>query len=113
MKQLATIIIGFLHDFAAGCWGATLLAIWWLDRSSFSPELAAALSGLKREFFYAGLCCAIVVMASGAGRSFTYINHVYGAEHEGRRRRLLVLKHVVLLTVFGLGTWWQYLTVFP
>lgn len=89
-----------------------MLAIYWLDRKSLSPELAAALSGLKREFFAAGLLCIVLVMATGVGRSFTYIDNVYGATSEQSRRRLLVIKHIALLTVFGLGTWWQYATIF-
>jgi len=113
MSQLFPIIIGFLHDFAAGCWAATVLAVWWLDRQSVSQELAVVLWGLKREFFHLGLFFIVLVMATGAGRSFTYVNHVYGVEREQRRRRLLVVKHLVLLTVFGLGTWWQYAMLSP
>jgi len=43
------------------------------------------------------------------GRTFTYayIGEVYGQEAEATRRRMLIVKHVVLLAVFGAGVWWQ------
>jgi len=89
-----------------------VLAIYWLDRHSFSPGFASALFGLKRELFLVGMLCIVLVMATGFGRSFTYIDNVYGATCEQSRRRLLIIKHIALLTVFGLGTWWQYSTIF-
>lgn len=115
MKKAFTIFIGFLHDFAAGCWGASVLAIYWLDRlSTQHPELAAALNGLGRRFFWAGIASTAVVFIAGMGRTFTYayIGAVYGAEAEQMRRKMLVIKHVFLLAVFGAGIWWQYSMVF-
>jgi putative copper export protein len=112
MSKLLTIIIGFVHDLAAGCWAATVLAVWWLDRQAPALAKAADLGGLQREFFYAGVLSLVAVMVTGAGRSFTYVQDVYGVDNEHRRRQLLVIKHAVLLTVFALGTWWQYATIF-
>ena len=108
MKSLLTIVIGFLHDFAAGCWAATVFASYWLDRHPFPVALAVHLTGLKLELFRAGIFSLFVVLASGAGRSFTYIPNVYGEMGEARRRRLLAIKHVLLMALFGLGSWWQY-----
>jgi putative copper export protein len=115
MKKMITIFIGFLHDFAAGCWGATVLAIYWLDKvAAERPELLPVLSGLERQFFWAGIASTAVVLSAGMGRTFTYayIGDVYGADAETMRRRMLLVKHVVLLSIFGLGIWWQYLVVF-
>ena len=103
-----SIIIGFVHDFASGCWAATVFAVWWLDRQGIGYELLEAFVELKRQFFYIGLVCIVVVLATGAGRSFTYVSNVYGKDGEKMRRILLIIKHIVLLTVFGWGTWWQY-----
>lgn len=111
MKKTFTILVGFIHDFAAGCWGATVLAIYWVDRlSNQRPELKALFVGLERQFFWAGIACAAVVFLAGAGRTFTYayIGSVYGEQSEHLRKRMLIIKHIVLLAVFGLGTWWQY-----
>ena len=114
-KKAFTIFIGFLHDFAAGCWGATVLAIYWLDRlTSQRPELQDALSGLMHQFFWAGIASTAVVLIAGMGRTFTYayIGAVYGADAEKMRRRMLIIKHILLVAVFGLGIWWQYAVVF-
>lgn len=114
-KKAVTIFIGFLHDFAAGCWGATVLAIYWLDKAATQrPELMLVLGGLERRFFWAGTASVAIVLLAGMGRTFTYayIGDVYGADAEKMRRKMLIVKHIVLLTVFGLGIWWQYRVVF-
>ncbi len=114
-KKAFTIFIGFLHDFAAGCWGATVLAIYWLDKTAAQrQDLMPALNSLERQFFWAGIASVAVVFIAGAGRTFTYayIGEVYGANAEKIRKKMLIIKHIVLLTVFGLGIWWQYLVVF-
>lgn len=112
MKKALTIVIGFVHDFATGCWASTVLAIYWLSRLPVPDELSAVLFGLKRQLFYAGIACVVLVFATGAGRTFTYIDDVYGKDAERTRKKMLVIKHIVLVTVFGLGVWWQYTMVF-
>ena len=112
MKKIVTIIIGFVHDFAAGCWAATVLAIYWLSRASVSAESANILTGLKKQFFFAGIACVVTVFVTGAGRSFTYVENVYGQDAERTRRNMLILKHIILVAVFGAGIWWQYLMTF-
>ncbi len=114
MKKAATIFVGFLHDFAAGCWGATVVAVYWLHRYAAKPELQELLFGLKKQFFFLGLACVAVVFAAGAGRTFTYayVGNVYGEDAEKLRRKMLIVKHIVLFVVFGLGIVWQYSMVF-
>jgi hypothetical protein len=115
LKKAFTIFIGFLHDFAAGCWASSVLAVYWVDRiASNHPELKAVLDGLEQWFFWTGVGCTAIVMIAGAGRTFTYayIGSVYGEQSEQLRRSMLIIKHIVLLTVFGLGTWWQYIMAF-
>lgn len=112
MKKTLTIVIGFVHDFAAGCWASTVLAIYWLSRQTFSAEVGAVIFGLKKQLFYTGIVCVVTVFATGAGRTFTYVDNVYGPEAEKRRRKLLLSKHIILLTVFGMGIWWQYSMTF-
>ncbi len=103
------MLVGFVHDFAAGCWAATVLAVWWLERSlGGEPAVTTALEALQRQFFWMGVGCTCLVLATGAGRGFSYVEDFYGAEAEAQRRRMLILKHVVLLAIFGTGTWWQY-----
>ncbi len=115
MKKALTIFVGFVHDFAAGCWAATVLGVYWVDRvATRRPELKPVLDGLERQFFWAGVGCVAVVLLAGMGRTFTYayIGSVYGEQSEQLRRKMLIIKHVVLFTVFGLGTWWQYILTF-
>lgn len=105
---MVTISVGFVHDFATGCWAATVIAVAYLDSRSVTPDVASVLNGLERLFFAMGIGCAVVVFATGAGRTFTYVDGVYGASAERDRRRALILKHVVLVVVFGAGILWQY-----
>ena len=108
MKKAFTILIGFIHDFAAGCWAATVLAVYRLEQVIPGSESQAALSALQKEFFYIGIICIIIVFGAGAGRTFTYIHNVYGEDAEKSRRKMLIMKHLILLAVFGSGTFWQY-----
>jgi hypothetical protein len=112
MKKTLTIVVGFLHDFAAGCWAASVFGIYWLSRRDFSPEVQAIIFGLKKELFWAGVVCVLTVFATGAGRSFTYVDNVYGEDTEKKRRRMLIIKHIFLILIFGLGILWQYIMVF-
>ena len=111
MNKVLTITIGFLHDFASGCWAASLLTVWRLDHVIVAPEAQESINSLQKEFFWIGVVSLIIVMATGAGRTFTYISNVYGENAERDRRRMLMRKHVVLAVVFGLGTFWQYTMV--
>lgn len=113
MKKVITIIIGFVHDFAAGCWAATVLAIYWLTRQAIPPESIGIILGLKKQFFYLGIACVLLVLATGAGRTFTYVGDFYGKEAEKTRRKMIIIKHIILLGVFGLGLYWQYTMAFP
>lgn len=52
MKKVLTILVGFIHDFAAGCWAATVIAIWWLERIMIEyPQLNEAINALQKRFF--------------------------------------------------------------
>jgi uncharacterized membrane protein len=109
---MLSVIIGFIHDFASGCWAATVFAVYWINRQVVSPEASTALEGLKKQFFYAGIICIVIIFATGAGRTFTYVNNVYGEDSEKTRRKMLIIKHIALLIIFGAGTYWQYHMVF-
>ncbi len=114
MKKAFTIFMGFLHDFAAGCWGATVLAVYWVHRTERQEGLGKMLFGLKEQFFYIGLACVVTVLIAGAGRMFTYasVGNVYGDDAEKLRKRMLIVKHVVLTAAFSSGIFWQYVMVY-
>ncbi|MEW6109442.1 MAG: hypothetical protein AB1632_09800 [Nitrospirota bacterium] len=113
MKKAFTIFVGFIHDFAAGCWAATVLAVYWLERIT-DHNVRSALTGLKKEFFYIGLACVAVVLLAGIGRTFTYayIGEVYGADTEKMRKKMLITKHIILFAIFSAGIYWQWIMVF-
>lgn len=112
MRKSLTILIGFIHDFSAGCWAATVLAIYWLHRLHFkSTELLEALTPLETEFFYLSLASTGIVFLTGMGRTFTYIENFYGEDAEKLRKKMLLAKHFLLFGIFGSGTYWQYTMV--
>jgi len=112
VKKALTVIIGFVHDFASGGWAATVFAVAYLDANEADHGATELLGELERSFFWIGIACILVVFATGAGRTFTYVDQHYGPEAERQRRRLLVIKHVILVVVFGAGTTWQYAMAF-
>jgi hypothetical protein len=54
----------------------------------------------------------VVIFATGGMRTFTYVDNFYGPEAEKTRRRMLIVKHVVLIAIFAAGGWWAYLRSF-
>lgn len=113
MEKSITIITGFVHDFAAGLWAATVLAIYWIHRfTAGNPALGSALAPLKEDFFYLGIICVGIVLLTGVGRTFTYIENFYGKDSEKLRKKMLIIKHILLFGIFGGGTYWQYTMVF-
>jgi uncharacterized membrane protein len=111
IRNVAVILNGFLHDFAAGIWLAAIASIALIHRMHQlqSPEIVAILNRLEHIFFWASVVSMVVIMATGAGRTFTYVDNWYGADAERVRRRMLIIKHVVLFSAFGAG----YLVVYP
>ena len=70
VKKAITIFIGFLHDFAAGCWAASVLAVYSVDPMALrSTELKPVLDGPERQFFWAGVGCTAVVLLAGMSRT--------------------------------------------
>lgn len=113
LRKTAVIINGFIHDFAAGIWLAAMATIVMLHRAhEASPDATAVLNQLERQFFWTSAAAALTIMATGAGRTFTYVDNWYGADAEQVRRRMLIIKHVILLVAFAVGYWYIYGLVF-
>jgi uncharacterized membrane protein len=104
LKKTAVIFNGFIHDFAAGFWLAAITAIVILHRGHVShPEVAGILNGMEHAFFWQSVAAMILIFATGAGRTFTYVENWYGPDAERVRRKMLIMKHLVLLAAFGSG----------
>lgn len=112
-KKTAAIINGFIHDFAAGIWLACIVTIAWLHGAHIAePSTSSVLNMLERRMLWASVAAALLIMATGAGRTFTYVDNWYGEDAERVRRRALIVKHVVLFSAYGLGYFWVWGKVF-
>ncbi|SNB47907.1 hypothetical protein [Geobacter sp. DSM 9736] len=113
IKKSVVILNGFIHDFAAGIWLAAIVVIGWLHAAQQTHPLAAeVLSLLEKRMFWMSVVSAVLIMATGAGRTFTYVDNWYGEDAERTRRRALIVKHVVLFAAYGTGYLWVWEKVF-
>lgn len=115
LKRALVVLNGFIHDFATGCWAASVITVYWFERiGREDTALIPVLQILQKRFFIIGLLCIAAVFLTGMGRTFTYayIGSVYGDDMEHLRRRLLIYKHIFLISFFGVGTFWQYKMIF-
>lgn len=113
LKKIAVVLNGFIHDFASGIWLAAIATIVLLHNAHLrEPALTQAINPLERNFFWWSIAAMTVILATGAGRTFTYVDNWYGVDAERVRRRMLIIKHVVLFAVFSLGYWVVYYRVF-
>ena len=111
IKKIAIVLNGFIHDFATGYWLSDLIAIYLLHgyRAS-APALAGTLGGIERFFFWNAVGAAVTIFATGGMRTFTYVDNFYGPEAEATRRKMLIIKHVLLIVIIGSGSYWAYCT---
>ena len=113
LKNILVVLNGFIHDFAAGIWLAAITTIALLHRAhQREAMLTTELNGIERQFLWASVLAMVMIMATGAGRTFTYVENWYGPDAEQVRRRMLIVKHVVLLVCFGSGYLWVWGRVF-
>lgn len=113
LKKSLVVLNGFVHDFAAGIWLAAIVAIVWLHDAHLSePSATKVLNLLERRLFWSSVVAAVLILATGAGRTFTYVDNWYGEDAEMARRKALIIKHVVLLSAYSLGYLWVWKKVF-
>jgi uncharacterized membrane protein len=113
LKKIAVVLNGFVHDFATGYWLSDLIAIYLLHGyRAASPELSGLLAGIERFFFWNAIGAAVTIFATGGMRTFTYVDNFYGPEAEATRRKMLIIKHVLLLAIIGSGSYWAYCTAY-
>ena len=113
VKKTLIVVNGFLHDFAAGIWLAAVVTIAWLhDAHVTEPAATALLNLLERRMFWVSVTAAVLIIITGAGRTFTYVDNWYGEDAEKSRRRALMVKHVILFSAYGAGYLWIWNKVF-
>ncbi len=112
-KKIVIVLNGFIHDFATGYWLSAMIALYFLHGfQARYPAVAALLGVVERFFFWNSIGAVVVILATGAGRTFTYVENVFGEQTERTRRRMLFIKHIILFAIFGAGGWWAYLVTF-
>ena len=83
------ILNGFVHDFAAGIWLAVVATIALLHRAHTAHlEITGVINALEHQFFWVSVAAMVLIMATGAGRTFTYVENWYGPDAERVRRRI-------------------------
>jgi uncharacterized membrane protein len=113
IKKIAVVLNGFIHDFATGYWLSAMIAVYLLHRFQGEyPAVAAQLGRIERFFFWNTIAAAAIIFATGGMRTFTYVDNFYGEEAEKTRRQMLIIKHVVLVAIFGAGGWWAWTMAF-
>jgi len=114
IRKVAIVLNGFIHDFATGYWLSAMIAIYFLhDFQMRDPSVADQLGMIERFFFWNTIGAVVVIFASGGMRTFTYVDNFFGPEAEKVRRRMLIVKHVVLIAIFAAGGWWAYFRSYP
>lgn len=113
IKKTLIITNGFVHDFAAGIWLATIVTIAWLhDAHQANAQALLVLNHLEHRLFWGSVAAALLIMMTGAGRTFTYVDNWYGEDAEAKRRKALMVKHLVLFSAYGFGYAWVWRKVF-
>src|SRR6185369_8312608 len=113
LKKTAVILNGFIHDFASGFWLAAIVTIALLHRAHGGDQtLTGILNPIERLFFWQSVAAMVLILATGAGRTFTYVDNWYGSDAESARRRMLIIKHIVLFAAFGAGYFFVWGKVF-
>ncbi|MDD2735819.1 MAG: hypothetical protein PHF56_17940 [Desulfuromonadaceae bacterium] len=113
VKKTVVVVNGFVHDFAAGIWLATIVSIAVLHNAHLKDVVVTGvLNHLERMFFWSSVCAAVIIMATGAGRTFTYVDNWYGEDAERQRRKALIIKHIILFAAYALGYFWVWGKVF-
>ena len=113
LKKIAVVINGFIHDFTSGYWVSALIAIYFLHDFRLEYQaLSVPINHIERFFFWNALYAMVIILLTGAGRTFTYVDNVFGEQTEATRRKLLIGKHIILFAVFGAGSWWSYQVTF-
>jgi len=107
------ILNGFIHDFSAGIWLAAIVTISWLHSAHIAePSTTPIINIIERRLFWSSVVAALLIIITGAGRTFTYVDNWYGEDAEAKRRKALVLKHIILFAAYAAGYLWIWKKVF-
>jgi hypothetical protein len=112
--QIWIIINNFIHDMVTGLWVSSVIVISLLkikDGSSEGVFISAALHDVMRFFFWLGIASIVLILMTGSLRML-YFRRENAAHNRETKKKLLIVKHVLLTTVFIGGTYLAYLYAF-
>jgi putative copper export protein len=108
-KKIGVVLNGFIHDLSCGYWLSCMAAITFLHNFQANyPELYGQLKIIEQFFFWSSIGAVLLIFITGGVRTFTYVDNFYGKDAEKTRRKMLVIKHIVLLLIFGAGSFLAY-----
>jgi len=105
MKSLR-IINNFLHDMSTGTWIACILviAVVHSKAADLSAESLSVLHAAALSVFWLLVIALAIVMATGGLRTLYWRKYEVSESDLATERRLLIIKHIILTAVFGVGT---------
>lgn len=94
---------------STGTWAACLLVIWVINRQAqaVSLEAQSVLQNAAWAVFWLLIVALVIVNATG-GLRLRYWENDADPKELAERRRLLWIKHIAFLVVYGLGTIWAW-----
>lgn len=115
MKKWLIIINNFVHDLCTGIWASSILTIYLLEKKADSSGLEAfslAFHDVMRWFFWLGLASIAVIIITGVLRLIEYRNEDSASGSDKVKDTVLILKHILLGTIFIGGTYLGYIYTF-
>lgn len=107
MKHRLQIINNFCHDLFSGFWLATLLLLYLLSRVQIPSTALKQWVEVVQQFFWFGPGSLAIIIGTGFLRFFYYSRGV-----DQNRDKLLIVKHIILVVFYGVGTYFQYVFAF-
>ena len=111
--RYARIVTNFVHDVSTGTWVACMLIIWTISSraAGVSAEAADVLAAANTNVFWLLAVSLVGIAVTGVARLF-YWRGDTPVDQRAAKRTALVVKHAVLLVVYGAGTLWAAGMVF-
>jgi hypothetical protein len=102
-KSILLVLNNFLHDIATGLWLTSFLLGFEINRRWGGHNLNLNLiHEIQKFLFTIWLIALLIIILTGIVRRKTYTTYLYGVEIESRRKKVLIIKHI-LFGFFILG----------
>lgn len=112
--SLLNIINDFAHDLFTGFWISSFLVIFILNKKvsvAVTSEAFDSLFSVMKTFFWLGIISLLLIIATGVIR-LSYYGKSEWTELKVVKRQALIIKHIILVFIFLLGTYFSYRYVY-